>query len=484
MMVVMRPRWLRRALWSVVGLATLLLAALLWRGFEARSGPPLSDWHRHAPTQDVRARDVDANYTWADYLAAEERLFAALRATLAGVDEHGAYRYQQGNVLGPRDGARDWNRSFESTPASPRGGVLLLHGLSDSPYSLRHLATLYEDAGYAVIAPRLPGHGTVPAGLLRVRHEDWHAVVRVAMRALRSRVGASAPLHVVGYSNGAALAVVYAAEAAMADDAALPRPDRLVLLSPMIGVSRAAWLLQPLSALGAFDYFAQARWLDVLPEFNPFKYNSFPVNGVAQSVRLTAAVQASLRTLRSRGRIERLPPVLAFQSVLDSTVETADVVHGLFEQLPDNGSELVLFDINRAGVLAPLLRPAASGYLDTLHAAAPRHYRLTLVGNRSPDTLAVGERSHAPGQLAAVERDLPLAFPASVYSLSHVALPFPVDDPLYGLQPRRDEDYGVRLGLLALHGERGALQVSAEQLQRLGCNPFFPYLADRVRALL
>jgi hypothetical protein len=55
-----------------------------------------------------------------------------------------------------------------------------------------------------------------------------------------------------------------------------------------------------------------------------------------------------------------------------------------------------------------------------------------------------------------------------------------VDDPLYGLKPRMDEDYGIRIGTLALHGERGALSVAAEQLMRLGSNPFYGYLAGRV----
>jgi hypothetical protein len=63
-------------------------------------------------------------------------------------------------------------------------------------------------------------------------------------------------------------------------------------------------------------------------------------------------------------------------------------------------------------------------------------------------------------------------------------LPFPCDDPLYGTSPRVDEDVGIRLGTLLLRGERGALQVSAEQLQRLTCNPFFADLEARVAAVL
>jgi hypothetical protein len=39
------------------------------------------------------------------------------------------------------------------------------------------------------------------------------------------------------------------------------------------------------------ETFAKAAWLSVLPEFNPFKYNSFPINGARQTHRLTAVLQ-------------------------------------------------------------------------------------------------------------------------------------------------------------------------------------------------
>ena len=76
---------------------------------------------------------------------------------------------------------------------------------------------------------------------------------------------------------------------------------------------------------------------------------------------------------------------------------------------------------------------------------------------------------------------LALAWPRFVFSLSHVAVPFPEDDPLYGLTPDPGEDYGVRLGQLEPRGERGVLLVSVDDLMRLKCNPFFPYLEERLR---
>ncbi len=77
-------------------------------------------------------------------------------------------------------------------------------------------------------------------------------------------------------------------------------------------------------------------------------------------------------------------------------------------------------------------------------------------------------------------KDLGLVYPADTYSLSHVALPFPPSDSLYGSQPDPNESFGVHLGKLAARGERGSLIVSLDILLRETSNPFFSYLIRRI----
>ena len=77
-------------------------------------------------------------------------------------------------------------------------------------------------------------------------------------------------------------------------------------------------------------------------------------------------------------------------------------------------------------------------------------------------------------------RELGLSYPIDVYSLSHVALPFPTSDSLYGLQPDPTENFGINLGAIAARGERGALIVNMDSLLRMSSNPFFPYLIGRI----
>jgi hypothetical protein len=75
---------------------------------------------------------------------------------------------------------------------------------------------------------------------------------------------------------------------------------------------------------------------------------------------------------------------------------------------------------------------------------------------------------------------LGLAFPSNAFSLSHVALPFPVTDPLYGSQPSAEESFGINLGTLTPRGERGVLVVPLDALVRISSNPFYPYLERRI----
>src|SRR5262249_43599759 len=139
----------------------------------------------------------------------------------------------------PAHFAHDWNRSYVMEPGGkPVGVVVLIHGLTDSPYSLRHIANHYRDRGFVAIGLRLPGHGTVPAGLIAARWEDWMAATRLAGREAGRRVPPPAPLPLFGFSNGGALAMKYSLDELQAPK--LARPDRVVLLTPMIGIPRFA----------------------------------------------------------------------------------------------------------------------------------------------------------------------------------------------------------------------------------------------------
>ena len=70
---------------------------------------------------------------------------------------------------------------------------------------------------------------------------------------------------------------------------------------------------------------------------------------------------------------------------------------------------------------------------------------------------------------------------ADIFSLSHIALPFPLDDALYGMHPGTEDDFGIQLGAVAPRGERGALVLNLNSVFRISSNPFMPYLLDRLQ---
>jgi len=471
-------RWLIRL--GLGGLALLALGLGL-HSYDLQRGPPLGPWHTFVPQELPRAA-LDAA-DWRAYIAAEDAILDAVRrevtARLAPEDRVPVNRFYAGSPVHPPRFAQDWNRSFILEPdGPPRGVAVFLHGLTDAPFSLRHVAQAYRDRGFLALAIRMPGHGTVPAGLTAAVWEDWMAAARLAVREARRRV-AEGPLHLVGYSNGGALALMHALEAI--EDPRLPRAERIVLLSPMIGVTAFA-RFAGIAGLPAFlPRFAKTAWLDIQPEFNPFKYNSFPVNAARQTHRLTAALQERLERLAIAGRLGTLPPVLTFQSVVDATVSTPAVLAALYARLPANGSEIVLFDLNRSARFGPLFVAGAQTALERIVPPAPRAYAVTVVGNAAPDTLeAVARRvpAGAAGEEAALS--LGAAWPREVFSLSHVALPFPPSDGLYGAEPDSADDFGARLGAIAVRGERGVLAIGFDSLARVTSNPFFAYVLSRV----
>ena len=467
----------RVLVWGAIAILTLLGL----RAWDSQRGAPLEPWHTYVP-HELSIAELDKS-DWDGYLKAEARIFESLRTEvtqkLSEEERVPVNRYFEGSPVYPGHFARDWNRSYVLEPAGPpAGAVVLLHGLTDSPYSLRNIARLYHDHGFVAVAIRLPAHGTVPGALTEVEWEDWLAATRLAVREARRRAGAGKPLHIVGFSNGGALALKYALDAL--GDEKLTRPDRLILISPMIGLTSFARFAGFAGLPSVLPAFAKAAWLAVLPEFNPFKYNSFPINGARQAHRLTVALQERIAQYARDGRISQLPPVLTFQSVMDFTVTTRAVVSSLYVHLPENGSELVLFDINRAAKLSPLLRTSAETMLTRILPAPPRRFRTTILTNASSDSSEVVAQVLEAGALTPQVQPLGLTYPADMYSLSHVALPFPPSDTLYGTEPDPSENFGIHLGAVTPRGERGALILSLDSLLRASSNPFYPYLMQRI----
>ena len=285
------------------------------------SRPDLRVWHLAELDAEFTADKVDSVPDLASYLELEDRLMQQLGEKvydrIRPVEQRRIVRYHRGSLMDPETRPTNWNRSFELVPEQPVAGALLLHGLSDSPYSLRGVAEMLYGHDVRVLGLRLPGHGTAPSGLVDVHWKDWVAAARIGIRHLGAQIG-EAPLYIVGYSNGAALAVEYAL--GQLEGVMQPRVDALVLLSPAIGVTPVAALARWQARLGKAGDFKKLAWTSIELEFDPFKYNSFPVNAGDQIHQLTNEIGRRIDNLSQGHGLVHFPKTLAFQSVVDATV--------------------------------------------------------------------------------------------------------------------------------------------------------------------
>lgn len=81
-------------------------------------------------------------------------------------------------------------------------GVLVLHGFTGNPQSMRPLAEAFAAAGYSVEMPLLSGHGTVVEDMIDTSWSDWSADAEAAYERLAAR---TEQVVVVGLSMGGSL---------------------------------------------------------------------------------------------------------------------------------------------------------------------------------------------------------------------------------------------------------------------------------------
>ena len=327
--------------------------------------------------------------------------------------------------------------------------------------------------------PGCPAHGTVPAALTDVEWEDWLAATKLALREARRRIGPDAPLHVVGFSNGGALAMKAALDAL--EDPAIPRADRLVLISPMIGVTSFARFAGLAGAAGLFPGLRQGGVAQRRAGVQPVQVQLLPGERRAAVLPAdpgAAAAGAGAFAQRRAGR-----------PAADADLPVRDGLHG--QHLGRDLGALCASPGQRQRARAVRhqprrqVRPAAAADVGDhagrrlLPAGArtyPHHHHHQCLGEHAERS---SRRSSRPARRERRTRPLGLAYPRDIYSLSHVAIPFPPSDGLYGFDPDPSEDFGVRLGATASRGEIGVLIVALDSLLRIASNPFFPYMAER-----
>ena len=205
-------------------------------------------------------------------------------------------------------------------------GVMLTHGLTDSPYFMRYLATFFQENGFRVMAILLPGHGTQPGDLLEVNWQEWAKAVAYGTDQLAAEVD---EVYLAGYSAGSALSIHQSLHDL--------RVRGLFLFSPALKISpraaRAHW-----HKFYSWLYPA-AKWVSLKTDKDVYKYESFPKNAAAQMHTLTQVVNDQLQN-------HPLDiPVFAVASQDDSTALCAATI-AFMTQTIHPASKLVLYTTN------------------------------------------------------------------------------------------------------------------------------------------
>jgi len=252
----------------------------------------------------------------------------------------------------------------------------------------------------------------------------------------------------------------------------------VLLLSPAIQLTPAAVLANIIDVFSFIPVpvLEKVRWQEVVAEYDPYKFNSFPVNASRQVNRATKTLQSDLAGAAADGRIASMPPVVTWQSVVDSTVGADGTADTLYPGLQGPQHRLVLFDVNRSRGLGSVQRPAARALIERLRNGA-RGYTLEIVTNTDAQSSRVSIVRLTPAGAESV-RDAGLDWPANLVSLGHVAMPFQPNDPVYGFLPGSGRDGLPSIGSWLLRGENGAITISLGTLTRLRSNPFWS-LIDR-----
>jgi alpha-beta hydrolase superfamily lysophospholipase len=297
-------RWTRQLAVLVVSVCAAI--ALGFTLYAVSALPPLQPWHTERLQEEFSAL-AHSGLDFNGYLQREAKLFDELSRMVARWDaDDEAFAQSRFNPRGMlaalADGAPH-NRSFRLTSTEPRGSALLIHGLTDSPYSMKALADSLHARGFEVTVLRLPGHGTLPSMMVEMSYRDWQAAVRIAARDVASRTPPGRPLYIGGYSTGGTLALLHALESLT--DPTLRRPDRVLLVSPAIELTPVAALASiiDVASVVPVPVLEKVRWQDVVAEYDPYKFNSFPVNASRQVNRATRALQRALDRAAREGRL-------------------------------------------------------------------------------------------------------------------------------------------------------------------------------------
>lgn len=197
-----------------------------------------------------------------------------------------------------------------------RNAIVLVHGLTDSPYFLREIGEYFcNEMGFDVYLPLLCAHGLKnPEDMKDASAAEWQKNVDFAVQAAQKSGG---KVSIGGFSTGGTLAV----------NLAISQPriinGGIFLFSAALGLANAEGnlleklLRTPLAVF--FDHLANTNLANDSPSGNPYRYSRMDIGGAAELSKLIEKVDQ----LTNDNAV--LQPLFAAHSEADTTASIEDV---------------------------------------------------------------------------------------------------------------------------------------------------------------
>lgn len=219
----------------------------------------------------------------------------------------------------------EYNLPFEINNASNsniRKGILLVHGLGDSPFYFKNIATRLALQGFLVRVILLPGHGNNPIDLKYVKSNAWSNAVKHQILLIKKEVD---ELWLGGFSTGANLVTSYALQ-----DESI---KGLLLFSPAFKSNFTGLFL------ASYAKYVKT-WADNEPSDNQIHYTALTMNGASLYYETTQVVQNLLKN-----KIYNKPVIIAL-SQGDSIINKEYVLSTFETKFTNSNSKLIWYGDN------------------------------------------------------------------------------------------------------------------------------------------
>ncbi|KGJ97624.1 alpha/beta hydrolase [Colwellia psychrerythraea] len=205
---------------------------------------------------------------------------------------------------------------FELAQNNNDKAIILIHGLTDSPFSFHDLSQFFFQQGFTVRTLLLPGHAIAPSELLNVEYSEWQ---QAAKFAIEDTLNDYQQVYLGGLSTGGALIFDYLMQQKQVDE----KIKGLFMWSPASKAKNdLAWLAKYIDVIPFVD------WIDLDADIDFAKYESFPYNAAAQ---VDAIMRLVVGKEVSASRQLHNIPLFVVASEHDQTIDTEHTLQLLLE---------------------------------------------------------------------------------------------------------------------------------------------------------